>query len=113
MNAKKILAIFMCMLLIALIPVAAGTNDQTKPKDPQAADIGYTHIMGLITKPKLVNNGHSLEFRCIWVHYMTHGIGEKMTGNLHMMQKLILPNDFTGYIRSHMIMARFSGELHF
>ena len=110
MNAKKILAVLMCTLLMTLIPVAAGAIDN-QTNDPQTSDMGFTFIRGIITKPKLVDGGHSIEFRCIWVHYTTHGVGERQTGTLHMLQKLTLDNKFTGLIRSHMIFARFNGEL--
>jgi hypothetical protein len=110
MNAKKILAIFMCMLVTALIPAAAGTMEKT---NPQTSDIGYTHVMGIITKPKLVDGGKDIQFRCIFVHYTTRGIGETMSGNLHLLQKLVFKNHFTGTIYNHFIFARFPGELHF
>ena len=41
MNTKKILAIFMCMLVMALIPVAAGATANTT-KNPQTSKLGST-----------------------------------------------------------------------
>jgi hypothetical protein len=110
MNAKKIIAIFMCMLMIMLIPVAAGATDKNV-KEPQTADIGYTIIRGFITKPQLENGGHFISFRCIYVHYMEKGIGAKEHGSLHMLQKLIVENKFTGYIGNHFIIAKIHGTI--
>lgn len=110
MNAKKVLAIFICMLMLTLIPVAAGAT--TEPtKDPQTTDLGYTFIRGIITKPQLTNGGHYISFRCIYVHYMTKGIGSKESGVLHMFQKITIDNNFAGYIGDHFIFARFNGKL--
>jgi len=112
MNTKKILAIFMCMLVIALIPVAAGATTE-QPKSPQTSDVGSTIIRGIITKPKLENGGHYVSFRCIWVHYSTRGIGQTQSGFLHLFQKLVLKNNFQGYVGDHMIIAHFPGLLQF
>jgi hypothetical protein len=112
MNTKKILAIFMCMLVIALIPVAAGATTEQN-NGPQTSAMGSTTIRGLITKPQLENGGHYVSFRCIWVHYSTRGIGQTQSGFLHMFQKLVLKNNFQGYLGDHMIMAHFPGLLEF
>jgi hypothetical protein len=114
MNAKKILAIFMCMLMITLIPVAAGAAEK-QTKDPQPADIGVTHIRGIITEPSFTYGMKYITFRCVWVHYTTRGLGEHSSGTLHLLQKLTLKNDFQGvFFGKHMfkfIMGSFPGEL--
>jgi hypothetical protein len=110
MNTKKMVAIFMCMLVVALIPVAAGaTTKQTQ--DPETSDIGVTYLRGIITKPQLVNGGNYISFRCIWVHYNTRGIGESQSGFLHLFQKLVVDIDKIGYIGNHFVLARFQGQL--
>lgn len=112
MNAKKILAIFMCMLLLTLIPLAAGATDKPT-NDPQTTDFGYTIIWGFITKPQLTNRGHSITFRCIYIHYISKGFGKKESGLLHMFQKIVVDNQFAGYIGNNYILARFDGQLDF
>ncbi|MBN1280484.1 MAG: hypothetical protein JXA00_02430 [Candidatus Thermoplasmatota archaeon] len=101
------------MLVLTLIPVAAGAA--VEEKEPETTDIGVTYIRGIITKPQLVNGGHDITFRCIWVHYNTRGIGEKQSGFLHLFQKLTLKNDFIGVVglgpMKHFIFARFPGQL--
>lgn len=110
MNAKKIVALFMCMLMLTLIPVVAGSTDKPT-NDPRTTDTGFTIIRGFITKPQLTSGGHSITFRCIYIHYMSKGIGYKEIGTLHMFQKLTVENNFDGYIGNHFIMARISGDL--
>jgi len=100
----------MCMLVTAMIPAAAGMTIQT---NPEPSDIGWTHVMGIITHPRLIDGGKNIQFRCIFVHYMTRGIGETLSGNLHLLQKLVFKNHFTGMIYNHFIFAKFPGELHF
>jgi hypothetical protein len=112
MNTKKILAILMCMLVMMLIPVAAGATTEQQ-NDPQASQIGSTFIRGIITKPDLVNGGHYVAFRCIWVHYSTRGIGQQQSGCLHLFQKIVLKNNFQGFVGNHFIMAHFPGLLTF
>jgi hypothetical protein len=108
MNTKKILGIFICMLVRTMIPVAAGaTVDQT----PQQNKLGWTFVQGIITQPVYENGGALMSFRCIFVHYSTKGIGAHESGILHMMQRLIVPGDFHGIIGNHFIIARFPGTL--
>jgi hypothetical protein len=91
MNTKKTLAIFMCMLVIALIPVAAGaTTKQTQ--DPQTSAIGGTFIRGIVLGYHEINLGHDVSFRCLWVHYRTHDLAHQQSGFFHMFQKLTLDN---------------------
>ena len=98
------------MLVIALIPVAAGAPTK-QTKDPQTSDIGVTYLRGIITKPDLTNGGKYITFRCIWVHYSTRGIGEQQSGFLHMFQKLTVKTDFMGMVGNHYVLARFQGKL--
>ena len=100
----------MCTLMLTLIPAVAGSTDQPT-NNSQPADIGFTIIRGFITKPQLTNGGHFITFRCISVHYMVRGFGQKEMGTLHMLQKITVCNNFAGYIGNHFILARFNGPM--
>jgi hypothetical protein len=108
MNTKKILGILICMLVMTMIPVAAGAN--TNPT-PQPSKIGWTFVQGIITQPQFENGGALMSFRCIFLHYSCHGVGQHQSGILHMMQRLIVPGDFHGIIGNNFIIARFPGTL--
>lgn len=111
-SRKKMMGLFMCMLMLATIPmVTAVETETTTPPEEETTDIGATFIRGLITRPRLVNGGRHIEFRAIYVHYRTRSIGESQTGTLKLLQKLTLNNDFTGFVGNHYIFARFDGKL--
>jgi hypothetical protein len=110
MNTKKILGIFICMLVMTMIPVAAGATTDTS-KTPQQSKIGMTFVSGIITQPIKENNGALMSFRCILVHYNTIGVAQAQTGFLWGWQRLTVPGDFHGTIGNHFIAARFPGLL--
>lgn len=112
MNTKKILGIFMCMLVMTMIPVAAGAN--TEPKnDPEASKIGWTTLQGIIFGMHEINGGALIEFRCIFVHYVGQGIGQRTTGFRYGGQIMVIPGAFKGALMPHMIMGWCPGVLEF
>jgi hypothetical protein len=111
MNTKKILGIFICMLVLTMIPVAAGA---TTTPNPQPSKIGWTTFQGiLLTKPKFINGGALITFTCILVHYVCQGIGQRTTGIRYMGQEMVIPGDFNGVIMNHMILGWCPGVLEF
>ena len=112
MNVKrKVLGIFICIMMLATIPLAAGIAANSEPEDPEPTAIGRTFIRGIITKPSLTNGGSDITFRCMYVHYRTRGIGESQTGVLRLFQKITLENDFIGHVGNHWVFAIFDGQL--
>lgn len=109
MNAKKLIAILTCMLMTSLIPIAAGATNHSN--DQPTAIISGTQMVGIICLRHFVNGGHTIEFRAILVHYTTHNIGQRKSGNLHLLQRIELPNDFIGWVGPHFVMAHFDGYL--
>jgi len=109
-TSKKIIGLFLCMLMLAMIPLAAGI-DIAPDAEEETLQLGSTFMFGIITKPSLRNGGHSIVFRAVWLKYRTRGIGEIQSGTLRLFQKLTLPNDFMGFVGNHFVMARFSGAL--
>jgi hypothetical protein len=106
---EMIVLLFVMGLITSTMSLATPVKETT----PQPSDIGFTIVRGIITKPSLEHGGHYISFRCIFVKYTAHGIGEKLTGTLHLFQRLVLKNNFAGYVGDHFIIARFPGELHF
>ncbi len=101
------MAIFMCMLVMAMIPAAAGISDK---QTPQSNDMGRTWIWGIIAFYKGMNIGFS--FRCVMVRFTTVGILEHYSGGLHGLEKIELRHGLlTGYVSSHIILGNFAGEL--
>ena len=110
MNTKKILGIFICMLVMTMIPVAAGaTTEQNK----EPAKIGWTTLQGFIFGVHEVNGGAIIEFRCLFVHYVGQGLGQRTTGFRYGGQMMAIPGAFKGVLMPHMIMGYCPGVLEF
>jgi len=108
MNTKKILGIFICMLVLTMIPVTAGATTQP---EPETTDIGWTTIQGIIGRPKEVNGGALIEFKCIFVHYVAQGLGQRITGFRYNLRTMVIPNTFRGVLMPGMIMGFCIGQL--
>jgi len=109
MNTKKILGIFICMLVMTMIPVAAGATTDTN-KNPETSEVGWTFVQGIITQPYSTNNGKEMAFRCIFVHYSTMGFGDHHSGIMFNGDVVSVPNNYHGIIGNHFIIARFWGS---
>ena len=110
MNTKKILGIFICMLVMTMIPVAAGA---TTNQNAQPSKIGWTTIQGVIFGIHEVNGGALIEFRCLFVHYVGQGIGQRTTGFRYGGQMMVIPGSFKGALMPHVIMGWCPGVLEF
>ena len=109
MNTKKILGIFICMLVLTMIPVTAGATTQP---EPESSDIGWTTIQGfLLTAARPINGGALLEFRCLFVHYIAQGLGQRTTGFRYGGQLMVIPNTFLGVLMPHMVLGYCIGQL--
>jgi len=91
-----------------MIPITTGlkAEQETKP-----ADLGWTFVRGVITKPVLTNGGNDVTFRAIFVHYHTYIFGLPQKGVLRGFQKITLPNDYIGILNNHYVFARFDGRM--
>ena len=107
---KKIIGSIICMLVMTTIPVAAGTigNDNT-----QTEQLGWTTLQGFIFGLHEVNNGAIIEFKCIFVHYVGQGLGQRTTGFRFGGQMMAIPGAFKGVLMPHMIMGYCPGVLEF
>ncbi|MCK5458283.1 MAG: hypothetical protein KAI20_00200, partial [Thermoplasmatales archaeon] len=68
MNVKrKVLGIFICVLMLATIPLAAGMAVDSEPNDPETTDIGRTIIRGFGYNYRATGLGH--KFFALRIHY--------------------------------------------
>ena len=107
MNAKKLTAILMCMLMIGLIPVAAGATNHT----PTSTAIGGTTLVGFVVMKRDIMGSKYFTFRCIWVHYISHDLAQRKIGVLHGFQKIELRNDYVGWVGNFFVFAHFDDYL--
>jgi hypothetical protein len=108
---NKIVGICICMLLMTMIPVAAGA---TTNNNPQPGKIGWTTLQGFtLTQPKQVNGGALISFRCLFVHYVCQGLGQRTTGIRYGGQEMVIPANFNGILMNHIILGWCIGALEF
>jgi len=110
MNTKKILGIFMCMLVMTMIPVAAGA---TTNQDKEPSAIGWTTLQGIIFGVRQINGGALYEFRCLFVHYVGQSIAARVTGFRYGGQMMVIPGTFRGALMPHIIMGYCPGVMEF
>lgn len=104
----KLVSLSICMLLLALIPLAAGIDITP---DADKARVGHTTLYGLIMLRRVADGGHAIKFFALRVHYRTVGfLGEHETGVV-MFQQLTIPETFSGFIGKHFVMSSFRGTI--
>ena len=83
MNIKrKILGIFICVLMLATIPLAAGMAVDSEPNDPETTEIGRTVIRGIVFNYRPSGLGH--KFFALRIHYTEITGLTRTTGNIAM-----------------------------
>ena len=111
---KKVIGILVCMMMLAMIPIAAGLNSdmtctETEPIIETTPIEGKkTFIVGIVTKPHLVLFGQFISFRAVRVRYFIRGEGR--TVSVRNLQKLTFKNDYRGLVANHFVLAVFNGR---
>jgi hypothetical protein len=83
MNVKrKILGIFICVLMLATIPLAAGMTVDSEPNDPETTEIGRTIIRGFVFNYRPNGLGH--KFFALRIHYAEITGATRTTGAITM-----------------------------
>ena len=83
MNVKrKILGIFICVLMLGTIPLAAGMAVNSEPDDPETTEVGRTIIRGFVFNYRPSGFGH--KFFALRVHYIEFTGRTRSTGVVTM-----------------------------
>lgn|GEM_PF-1411451 len=106
---KKIVVHSVFFLFLLLLPqLTTGGAVCLEPEEKPLMN-EWTILIGLITKPKLVNNNMYVTFRALFVHYKTHWYGNIRTGFLHGFDEVILlPRFHYGILANHFVCAKFN-----
>ena len=76
---RKMLGIFVCMLMLTAIPLAAGMAERVDPEEKATDSVfGWTIIRGFVGNMK--KQGNKLYFRAIRLHYTEFTGMETSTG---------------------------------
>ena len=113
---KKLIGILVCMMMLALIPAAAGFNckpeqTETKPlSDIELDDLfGRTVIRGVVLFPRATRNG-DFKFFAVRIHYNTLYMGGVKSGTI-VGKSITLSNIPNGFIGSFYLFGSFRGNL--
>jgi len=89
---KEIITLLICMLLISIIPIAAGvtTEQDIEPEEEPEGVFGITIIRGFISNVR--QHGTDITFRAIRLHYTTISGMERGMGVLRFEKCRV--NDF-------------------
>jgi hypothetical protein len=79
---KKMMGIFVCMLMLATVPLAAGAVTSEPDSETTDSIFGWTIIRGFIGNLK--KQGNDLYFRAIRLHYTEITGMEMSTGIIHL-----------------------------
>jgi hypothetical protein len=106
---KKVIGILVCMMLLALIPMAAGMTCETSQSESTGL-LDKTTIRGIVLFPRLKDGGKTVTFLAVRLHYRTTNLGETRTGVLRVAH-VEIPNNFNGYMGKFYIFGTFRGAL--
>jgi len=108
---SKVVCILVCMMLITIIPIAAGMNIKNKPVSQISDVLAKTTIRGIVLFPKISPDGKTINFFAIRLHFRTIDIDGINYGvvKLHYFQ---IPKNFNGYFGNYYIFGSFRGKLN-
>jgi len=82
---EKLVAALICMLLVSLVPIGAGMSVEKEPEpEPEDGVFGITIIRGFVSNVK--QQGTSITFRAIRLHYLSFSTMEKITGVVRLQK---------------------------
>ncbi len=85
MNVKrKVLGIFVCVLMLAMIPLAAGMTVDSEPDYPETTEVGRTIIRGFVLNYRPTGLGH--KFFALRIHYTEITATTRTMGVITMKQ---------------------------
>ncbi len=89
---NKIMSLLICMLLISIIPIAAGVSmeRETQSEEETEGVFGITIIRGFISNVR--QQGTDTTFRAIRLHYFTISPMERTHGTIRLQKCTV--NDF-------------------
>ena len=115
---KKVIGILVCIMLMAVIPTAAGMNCDTKTKaiandGPDSETEGLLKdkiiLRGIVFNPHTTIGG-KFAFIGVRVHYTAIGVQGIRRGILNM-QRITLPDTPNGLITNGYMIVSFKGDI--
>jgi len=106
---KKILAVLLCMLMVAVVPVATGMQCGPETDDVSAGLFSRTVVRGFILGSR--TEGMVTSFFALSVYYTTYSLfGEEESGVL-VLQTVRFIGKFTGHMGRFYVSGTFHGTV--
>ena len=102
---KKIVGIILCTLMLAAIPVAAGTSSDTDTE--KTGIFGKTYVRGFILGSR--TEGIVTSFFALLVHYRTYSLFGETDSGVLVFQKVSFIGKFSGHLGRFYVMGTFRG----
>ena len=108
MDAKKIIAIFMCMLMIAVIPASMAKEITPENDEENEGETGLikTLVWGIKLPHRLSLNGKYITFFAIKIHVRTFGFGDS---HVYRLNRMKFKSDWNGFVSPFFVFAIFDG----
>jgi hypothetical protein len=107
---KNIYLILLIILILNLLPTVSAFEGQQAKQAIDPDIINRTFIRGFILFPRETNNGKTLTFYAIRIHYTSYNIDGAVFGNIRL-RSVTIPNKLTGYTNRFYIIGTFHGSL--
>ena len=110
MDAKKIIAIFMCMLMIAVIPASMAKDIAPVNDEENEGETGLvkTLVWGTKLPHRLSMNGQYIKFFAIKLHVRTFGSGDS---HVYRLNRMTFNADWNGFVSPFFVFAIFDGQV--
>ena len=102
---KKIVGTLVCMLILASIPIVAGTHVEEK----EDALFGRTIVRGIILNPN--TEGRTTSFFALRVHYTTYNLLGEVDSGVLILKRVVFRGNFVGYMGNFYISGTFRGTV--
>ena len=92
---RKILGVFVCMLVLATIPLASGVTESELDSEP-TLDVGRVWLRGLLFRCNRVGNvNHAMALR---LHYIEFTLTERTAGMVTMNHVIFKDSAYAGHM---------------
>ncbi len=106
---KKLVGILVCLMMVSMIPVAAGMMNDTETQE-NSGIFAKTTVRGVVLGLRLADGGNTIKGFALRLHYRQTTLGETKNGVLRLAP-IEIPNNFNGYIGKMFIFGTFRGCL--
>jgi len=110
---KKLVGIIVCVMMLAtILPLTAMAQQATtEPQKDPAGLFDHTFIRGFVMFKRIADEGNSVRFYALRLHYFTVSLNGEHESGVLRMQPITIPNTLTGFYGKHYIVASFRGNL--